>query len=240
MQNDSNKPGCKDARQAGKLVQLTPKPALDVNALRAKLKNAEGPVYWRSLEELADTPEFEELMHREFARYASEWDPGVSRRDFMKLMGASLALAGLVGCTRQPLEPIVPYVVQPEEIVLGKPLFFATAMPLGGIARPLLVRSVEGRPNKVEGNPEHGASLGAADVFAQGSILQLYDPGRSTTIQHNGQVDVWGALLATISVVLAREAAGGGSGVRFLTEGTTSPSLVNQFQAALKRFPNAK
>jgi MoCo/4Fe-4S cofactor protein with predicted Tat translocation signal len=241
MHNDSNTPGCKDARAAAsKLVQLTPKLALDIDAIRAKLAGASGPVYWRSLEELAETPEFEEVMHREFPRYASEWDPGVSRRDFIKLMGASLALAGLVGCTRQPLEPIVPYVVQPEEMVLGESLFFATAMPLGGIGRPLLVRSQEGRPNKVEGNPEHGASLGAADAFAQAAILQLYDPGRATTVQHNGQVDVWGALLANINAALKKQEGSGAAGIRFLTETITSPSLINQFLAMSKRFPNAK
>ncbi len=240
IENDGKTPSCKEKAAAARLVQLPPKKALDLEAIRAKLASAKGPVYWRSLEELAEDPEFTELMHREFPHFASEWDNSFSRRDFIKLMGASLALAGLAGCTRQPLEPIVPYVVQPEEIVLGTPLFFATAMPVGGVARPLLVRSQEGRPNKVEGNPEHGASLGAADVYAQAAILELYDPGRSTTIVRNGQTDVWGALLANINAVLEKESAGGGAGVRFLTETVTSPTLVYQFQLALKRFPSAR
>ena len=104
-------------------------------------------------------------------------DP-VARRTFLKLMGASLALAGVTACTRQPAEKIVPYVRQPEEIVPGKPLFFATAMPLGGVATGLLVESHEGRPTKIEGNPLHPGSLGATDVFAQAAVLGLYDPDR--------------------------------------------------------------
>lgn len=240
MEKYSKTPPCKEHAAAARLVQIGPRTPLDLDAIRDKLARAEGPVFWRSLEELAETPEFTELMHREFPRFAGEWDASVSRRDFLRLMGASLALAGLVGCTRQPLEPIVPYVVQPEQMVLGKPLFFASAMPLGGIARPILVRSQEGRPNKVEGNPEHDASLGAADIFAQASILQLYDPGRSSTTQRKGQVDVWEALLANISAVLQKQAASGGAGLRFLTETVTSPTLADQFQQVFKRFPNAK
>src|SRR4029077_18971804 len=137
----------------------------------------DGPQYWRSLDELSNTDEFQEMLHREFPRQASEWvEDGSSRRDFLQLVSASLALAGLPACPKQPIEPIVPYVRQPEELTLGKPLFFATAMPLSGIARPMLVKSYEGRPTKVEGNPEHPASLGGSDLFCQGSLYDLYDP----------------------------------------------------------------
>src|SRR5512142_2643090 len=138
-----------------KLIQITaPEERLDLAAVRAKLAQARGPQFWRSLEELAASPKFEEMLHREFPRQASEWregEKGFSRRDFLKLSAASLAFAGLAGCTKQPLEPIVPYVKQPEEMVLGKPLFFATSMPMSGYGKPLLVESHEGRPTKVEG-----------------------------------------------------------------------------------------
>src|SRR5579884_1642092 len=159
---------------------------LDVKTVQQKLSAARGPEYWRSLEELAAKPEFEELLHREFPRQASEWiGDDVSRRNFLKLMSASLALAGLTGCTKMPTQSIVPYVRQPEELVLGRPLFYATAMELGGFGLPLLVKSNEGRPTKIEGNPEHPVSRGSSDLFSQGSVLDLYDPGRSQTNLYN-------------------------------------------------------
>src|ERR1044072_9828842 len=112
---------------------------LDLETVRAQIAETQGPDFWRSLWELGGTEEFREMMHREFPKGASEWASGVSRRGFMSLMGASLAMAGMTACTKQPLEPIVPYVKQPEEITLGKPLFFATAMPFTSWAVPVLV-----------------------------------------------------------------------------------------------------
>src|SRR6185295_14358543 len=123
---------------------------IDLDAIRARLAGATGRQYWRSLEELADTDEFRAFLDAEFPREASVLD-AVGRRQFLQLMGASLALAGLGGCTRQPTEKVVPYVKAPEQIVPGEPLFFATAMTLGGIATGLLVESHMGRPTKVEG-----------------------------------------------------------------------------------------
>ena len=114
-----------------------------------------GKTYWRSLEELADSPLLEEFVQREFPQQAEEWNDPVERRTFLKLMGASLALAGLSGCVIQPPEKVIPYVRQPEEETPGKGLWFATAFSLGGIATPLLARSNEGRPTKLEGNPDH-------------------------------------------------------------------------------------
>src|SRR5689334_1955433 len=114
-----------------------------------------GKKYWRSLEELADTPVFREFVAREFPQQAEGWNDPFERRTFLKLMGASLALAGLSGCVFQPPEKIVPYIKQPEEEVPGKALFFATAAPILGVATPILVRSNEGRPTKIEGNPDH-------------------------------------------------------------------------------------
>src|SRR5262245_35093791 len=137
---------------------------------------ARGREYWRSLDELADTPAFRALIESEYPQYATQLDDPISRRRFLSLMGASLALAGVGGCaTRQPPEKLVPYVRAPAEITPGKPLYFATAMPGPGGAIGLLVESHQGRPTKVEGNPLHPSSLGATDAFAQASVLTLYD-----------------------------------------------------------------
>src|SRR5262249_14035257 len=163
-----------------KHTKLTPHHGtLDLRAVREKLRACSGKQWWRSLEELAEDPHFEEFLHQEFPRHASEWSDSVSRRRFLKLMAASLALAGLEGCAGKPKETIVPYARAPEEVVTGKPLYFATAMTLAGSASGLLVESHEGRPTKIEGNPDHPASLGASDVFSQASLLTLYDPDRS-------------------------------------------------------------
>src|ERR1019366_8003107 len=179
--NEPNKP-LNAAGEAGHHhdEEAAPQPArkLDLPGVRALLEKSHGREYWRSLEDLAQTDAFQDLMHREFPRYASEWEDGDRRRNFIKLMGASLALAGLTACTRQPTELIAPYVRQPEELVPGRPLFFATAMPLGAGSTGLLVESHEGRPTKAEGNPDH-PTLGACDVYAQASVLGLYDPDRS-------------------------------------------------------------
>ncbi|HBB90102.1 MAG TPA: molybdopterin oxidoreductase [Blastocatellia bacterium] len=205
--------------------------------------------YWRSLDELADTPEFRELVAREFPQAAEEWNDPFERRTFLKLMSASLALAGLSGCAFQPPEKIVPYVTQPEEEVPGKALFFATASSLGGIATPLLARSNEGRPTKVEGNPDHPNSRNsdpqdrgssATDIFAQASILNLYDPDRSQTPLYRDEARTWSTFVGEIRTALDEQRPKQGSGIRFLTETVTSPSLAAQFKAILTEFPQAK
>ena len=168
---------------------------MDFSAIRSRLADAEGRLYWRSLGELADTPEFREYLHREFPEQASEWNDPKGRREFLKLMSASLALAGVAACTKQPAEAIVPYVRQPEEIVPGRPLYFASAIPLDGVARPVLVESHMGRPTKIEGNPEHPASLGATDAITQAAVLTLYDPDRAKTLTFRGEVRTWGEFL---------------------------------------------
>ena len=150
--------------------------------------------HWRSLEELAGSPHLQEFLEREFPNQAGQWTDPVTRRQFLMLMGASLALSGLAGCSPQPpVGKIMPYTRQPEHMLLGKPLFFATAMTLNGAATGLLVKSHEGRPTKIEGNPEHPASLGAADPFAQAAILGLYDPDRSQSITYQGLPSSWSA-----------------------------------------------
>src|SRR5438128_1073840 len=211
----------------------------DWSAIRARLSAARGPVYWRTLEELAETPEFREALRQEFPAFTDTLD-SASRRNFLKLASATLAMAGITACTRQPLEPIVPYVRQPEELVLGKPLYFATAMPLSGIARPMLVKSYEGRPTKIEGNPQHPASLGGSDVFSQGSLYDLYDPDRSSTIQHLGEVSTWPAFLGALRGRLNAQQALKGAGLRILSETSTSPTFAWQMRALLQQYPEAR
>ncbi|MGA9767633.1 MAG: TAT-variant-translocated molybdopterin oxidoreductase [Blastocatellia bacterium] len=211
-------------------------------SIRTRLNAKSGKAYWRSLEELAESPKFYELLHREFPEQASEWTDSVGRRKFLKLMGASLALAGLTACTRQPTETIAPYAKQPEELVLGKPLFYATAMPFAGAAMGLLVESHEGRPTKVEGNKDHPASLGATDLFSQASVLGLYDPDRSQTLTHLGDIVTWSAFLGAVNAALIPQRAPEmqGTRLRLLTETVASPTLAHQIKTLLADFPKAK
>jgi MoCo/4Fe-4S cofactor protein with predicted Tat translocation signal len=208
-----------------------------------------GKKFWRSLEELADAPEFREFVEREYPQHAEEWNDPVERRTFLKLMGASLALAGLSGCAFQPAEKIVPNVKQAEDMVPGKPLFFATAFSLGGIATPLLARSNEGRPTKVEGNPDHpnrrngdpndrGSS--ATDIFSQASVLSLYDPDRSQIPLYREESRTWSTFVGELRTALDEQRPKQGAGIRFLTETITSPTLAAQFKAILTEFPQAK
>ncbi|MDD5543162.1 MAG: TAT-variant-translocated molybdopterin oxidoreductase [Acidobacteriia bacterium] len=213
---------------------------LDFAALRERLRGEHGREFWRSLDELADTPEFESFLHSEFPRQAGVLGDGVSRRQVLKLMGASLALAGLTGCAYMPKEKILPYVRQPEELVPGKPLFYATTMPLGGYGKGVVVESHMGRPTKVEGNTLHPASLGATDVFAQASVLTLYDPDRSQTLNHLGLIEIWANFSAVINQIRAEQQLKKGAGLRILTGTITSPTLAYQLQALLTQFPMAK
>jgi molybdopterin-containing oxidoreductase family iron-sulfur binding subunit len=199
-----------------------------------------GPEYWRSLEELAGSPDFQDALHREFPKGASEWVDSVSRRGFLKVMGASLGLAGMTGCVKLPLEPIVPYVRQPENVIPGRPMYYATAMTLGGYASPLLVESHLGRPTKIEGNDQHPASLGGTDIFAQASLLGLYDPDRSQTVTSMGDVRSWQAFLGVIRGPLSAQKALQGAGIRILTTTITSPTLADQLRNFLKIYPQAK
>src|SRR5271154_722613 len=213
---------------------------LDLDAARAKLAETQGPEYWRSLEELAGSPEFREMMHREFPKGASEWLDAVSRRGFLQLMGASLAMAGMTGCTKMPVEEIAPYVRQPEQVIPGRPQFYATAFTLSGYANPLLVESHLGRPTKIEGNTLHPASLGGTDIFAQASILGMYDPDRSQSITHIGDVEPWAEFVKEIKGPLAVQKALAGAGIRILTQTISSPTLKDQMQAFLAMYPKAK
>jgi molybdopterin-containing oxidoreductase family iron-sulfur binding subunit len=200
------------------------------------------PELWRSLEEQMDAPEFRAMLADEFPDDASEWTDPVSRRSFLTVMGASLALAGVAGCNPRPApaRKIFPYVTQPEQITPGIPLYFATVMPFAGVATGVLVRSNEGRPTKVEGNPSHPGSLGATGLFAQSSILDLYDPDRSGTVQYKGAPRVWEDAVNELRRLVKGQKEKGGAGLRFLTEPTSSPTLVGLFDELLKDLPQAK
>jgi MoCo/4Fe-4S cofactor protein with predicted Tat translocation signal len=208
--------------------------------LREKILGKSGKEYWRSIEEFVDAPEFEEYVKYEHPEQADTWNNDLSRRNFVKVMGASLALAGLSGCVIQPSEKIVPYVNQPEEIIPGKPLFYATAMTLGGIATGLLAKSNEGRPTKIEGNPSHPGSLGGTDVRAQASLLNLYDPDRSKEILYRNEPKTWQAFMTALRTKVEENRVDGGAGIRFLTETVTSPSLIAQMAQIQRELPNSR
>ena len=200
-----------------------------------------GPKYWRSLDHLAETPEFREWAEREFPAGASELTDPQTRRHFVKLMSASFLLAGfgLTGC-RRPVENIYPFQKVPEGYVHGMARFFATAMPTRNTAISLVAKSHDGRPVKLEGNAQHPDSNGATDRFAQAAILNLYDPDRSTRFLLNGNAktaeDANGALRDLAKIVLAA----GGKGLAFLSEQSSSPSRARVQKAVADKLPQAK
>ena len=227
---------------------------LDLDEVRATLAETNGKTYWRSLDELSQKPGFTEMLRREFPGQApKDWAP-LPRRDFLKLMGASLALAGLSGCAFQPNEKIVPYVNQPESYVPGIASYYATAMPFMGYALGLLAKSNSGRPTKIEGNPEHptsgGASptdpnrgrpgfkrRGATDVWAQASILGMYDPERSQTIRKSGASSNWDTFAGELSRQVMASRASQGADFVLITETITSPTQLSLIEDLQKQLP---
>ena len=224
--------------ESNELVQIAAAQPKTLAEVRQELAGTKGKKFWRSLDELADTPAFQAAVEREFPQAAAEWVDPVSRRGFLKVMGASLALAGMAGCTKQPDEPIYPYIRQPEDLVLGKPNYFATAFPFPAGAVPLLVKSDQYRPIKIDGNPEHAYNRGSSDVFAQGALLDLYDPDRSQHVTWRGEQREWAefAIEFRNKVLSTKD----GSGIYFLSSTVTSPTLARQWQAVQKAFPKAK
>ena len=201
------------------------------------------PELWLGLEEYMDSPAFREAMTNEFPDDAGEWTDPVSRRNFLTIMGASLALAGAAGCSPRPapMRKIVPYVRQPEQMVPGVPLFFASACPVAGYAAGVLVRSHEGRPVKVEGNPDHPSSLGGTGPLEQASVLDLYDPDRSQQPTHRGVGTGYEAVVQAIRERLYKQGtANKEAQLRILTGAVTSPTLAGQINALLNDFPNAR
>lgn len=218
---------------------------IDLASIRARLSKEQGKVYWQSLEAISGNPQFEELAKQEFPDNTEVWIDPFSRRKFMKIMAASLAFAGAAACKLPterliPNEKIIPYVKPPEEIVYGKPLFFATVIPFAGSATGVLVESHMGRPTKIEGNPDHPASLGASDVLGQASILNLYDPDRAQTCSYLREGKSWGAFVGALSEALEARRQKGGEGLRILTRATSSPTLASQMKSILAAFPKAK
>ncbi|HWP65867.1 MAG TPA: TAT-variant-translocated molybdopterin oxidoreductase [Candidatus Limnocylindria bacterium] len=220
------------------MSQLRP---FDLEALRRHLAAEAGAAPWRSLDELAGRPEFIEFLNAEFPQQALALDgEGVDRRHVLKLMAASLALAGLGGCTRQPEERLVPFVRQPEHRVPGKPVYYATSAPIAGFGVGVLAESHEGRPTKIEGNPDHPASLGATDAVLQAAVLGLYDPDRSQVVTQLGDIRPWSAFVATMEGVMAAQRERRGAGLRILTGTVTSPTLASQLTALLAELPEAR
>jgi MoCo/4Fe-4S cofactor protein with predicted Tat translocation signal len=217
---------------------------LDLGAIHETLRRSPTKRLWRCLEELANSPEYRSRMEQEFPT-SPERDSGIvreilSRRDALKLMAASAALAGLGGCTKLPTEKIVPYVSQPESVIPGRPQFYATSMPHYGTGVGLLVESNMGRPTKVEGNPRHPASLGATDIFAQASVLGLYDPDRSKSVLRDGRISDWDTFASAMDALSPNLKASNGSGLYILTECTSSPVFASQMQEVRRQFPEAK
>ena len=220
------------------------KTPVDFQAVAMKLKREGARRLWRSLEEVACTPEYEAFLHDEFPndpeKESKSSRHGMNRREVLKLMAASAALSGLTACTKLPTEKIVPYVRAPEEVIPGKPLFYATSMTDRGVAIGLLVESHMGRPTKVEGNPDHPGSLGATNIFCQASVLTLWDPDRSQVVLREGRISDWPAFLAMAADLRTDLAATKGAGLRILTETSSSLTLAAQMQSLLEQFPKAK
>jgi MoCo/4Fe-4S cofactor protein with predicted Tat translocation signal len=237
--------GAQKAHSGGSFIPLATvrpaaKPRLDLATIRERLAGARGQQYWRSLDELAETEEFQRYLEREFPMQAPRDMEPISRREFFRVMGATMALAGVAGCSYQPAEHIVPYVEQPEELVPGKPLFYTSAFQRGGYALGVLGESHMGRPVKIEGNLQHPASRGATDVFAQASLLGLYDPDRSQAVRHLGNLTTWDTFLGVMTDQVQRLRQQGGAGLRVLIETVTSPTLAAQLRRLLARYPNAR
>ena len=171
---------------------------------------------------------------------AGAFGPPVDRRRFLQVAGASLALSGLTACGRPPRETNLPYVHAPEHLVPGQPLFYATALPLDGFGRGVLVEADMGRPTKVEGNPQHSASRGGTDIFAQAAVLDLWDPDRSQEPLHRGSPATWEGLLAVLNRHRGRLDDRGGAGLAILTGPVSSPALGAQLARLLKDWPGAR
>jgi molybdopterin-containing oxidoreductase family iron-sulfur binding subunit len=231
------------AKDAGLTVLKSLQPAasseskhgMTLEAARAELEVEPG---WQGFDRAATQPGFDRRMEQEFPAHASEWVDPVSRRGFMKLMGASLAMAGLAGCTKQPDEPIYPYVKAPEDLILGKPNYFATAFPFATGALPLLVKSDAYRPIKIDGNPEHPMSMGGSDPLSQGSLLGLYDPDRSQHVLYHLETSTFSNFQSGLLHDLVHMP--GGQGLYILSSTITSPTLAAQWKDAQKRLPQAK
>ncbi len=209
-------------------------------SIDAPVDGSRGRALWRSLEELSETEEFRDGLSREFPGMVPEFLDPATRRQFLRVMGASLALAGVTGCAYQPPESIVPYVVQPSRITAGNPLFFASAIPFCGYAMGVLAETHEGRPTRLDGNPNHPASRGACDPFTQAAILDLYDPDRSQSVLHNSRASTWNDFQKVLNDRLATLRDAKGQGLRILTGAVTSPTLARLMGLVQKAYPSSR
>jgi MoCo/4Fe-4S cofactor protein with predicted Tat translocation signal len=185
------------------------------------MSKTESPNYWKSLNQIAQNDTYKNFADREFQDGASELTDGLSRKSFLQIMGASIALAGLASC-RRPIEKILPYHQQPEQSVIGNPLYYATAMPFGGYLTGIIAESKEGRPTKLEGNPDQDASNGKSNIFQQSAILGLYDPDRARKVRLNGEDSTWEAFLAFCSTQNSNKTRS----VAVLSEGNSSQTMA--------------
>ncbi|MCA9735709.1 MAG: TAT-variant-translocated molybdopterin oxidoreductase [Deferribacteres bacterium] len=195
--------------------------------------------YWRSMDQLAETPEFKEFLHREFPEGASELNDPVSRRKFLSIMGASMAMAGLASC-RRPVEKIVPYVKAPEEIIPGVAKYYATTLSFGMNAYGVLVESHEGRPTKIEGNELHPSSLGSSNSWLQASLLNMYDPDRSKFPRFQGRRTTWARFVEAWTEMSEEFKASSGEGLAVLSQAWSSPTMARLQREFLAAYPRAK
>lgn len=214
---------------------------IDLAAIRAKIARGSGPAFWKSLDAVADTEPFRRFVAREYPA-AAPFMEGPDRRRFFKLMAASFAMAGLAACDAgddgRAVE--IPYVRQPERIEAGQPLSYASSTLIDGFANGILVTTIDGRPIKIEGNPQHPWSRGGTDIFGQASVLGLYDPARSQAVRYLDRISSWDAFRNPMIGQAAALRADKGRGLRILTGPVTSPSLIAQLQDLLRALPDAK
>ncbi len=201
-----------------------------------------GKAYWRSLDDLADAPEIRERIEQEFVGYDPEQWSGLSRRQFLKLMGASMALAGLTlsGCRRWPEEKLAPYASRPADQIPGTPEYYASAMDVGGYARPVLVKTFDGRPIKLEGNPSHPMSGGSSDSFTQASVLNVYDPDRAKAVVHTAEGHSSESTWPEAIAALRGRLQGDGSGFAVLSGYSSSPSVARMKKQLQSQYPGLR
>ena len=218
--------------------EMSKQEALD--AMRAQLEGKRGQQYWRSLDEVAQTPEFEKWFEDEFPNRKDLLT--IDRRTLLKFAGASFALAGLAGCRGVflPEEKLVPYVKAPEELVPGKPLFYASVVTLAGYATGVLVEQHEGRPIKLEGNPDHPASLGSLGSIGQAEVLNFYDPDRAQSVMQKDEISTWEEFNKASRTEIDAHVATGGKGISLLFGAVTSPTQADLIEKFKKKFPAAK
>lgn len=197
-----------------------------------------GRPLWAGIEELSDDPQFQALIDAEYPA-AQQFSP-TARREFLKLMGASFALAGLGGCEKSSFVAALPYVDQPEGETIGLPRYYATAVLLDGLAQPVIATTYAGRPTKLDGNPDHPVTRGRSDVFMQCAVLQLYDPDRAATPTRHGEPVSWAEVESAIGTMREGWRTDQGEGVRLLLGPATSPTLLRQIDAFLKQFAKAR